>query len=151
MVLSITRSAIGKLQNKCPDATTVLAGAWSGRKFCNQRSDRDTTAARGLRRLGWRRLSALGTARCAPYFVRLEADELFGHQPYHGDAGPIPIFRTPVEKWESVDAAFVTSSTNHGFTWTDDINAPGAEGVSRCPSRRPLRSRRQRIGLSPAA
>ncbi|MDQ3106833.1 MAG: GMC family oxidoreductase N-terminal domain-containing protein, partial [Actinomycetota bacterium] len=38
---------------------------------------------------GWRWEDVL------PAFVRLEDDVDFGHEPYHGSGGPIPIYRAP--------------------------------------------------------
>lgn len=40
-----------------------------------------------------------------PAFIRLESDLDFGHEPYHGDSGPIPIYRAPAVRWEPVDLA----------------------------------------------
>lgn len=34
-----------------------------------------------------------------PYFNKLETDVNFGDAPYHGNAGPIPVYRAPVEAW----------------------------------------------------
>jgi choline dehydrogenase len=68
-----------------------------------------------------------------PYYNRLEADELYGDRPYHGDSGPIPVHRMPRERWGAVDEAFTVAGLAHGFPWADDINAPGATGVSPYP------------------
>ncbi|WP_329061653.1 GMC family oxidoreductase [Amycolatopsis sp. NBC_01480] len=68
-----------------------------------------------------------------PYFAKLEDDEAFGDEPYHGRGGPTPIFRTPQEKWGAVDAALHRAATAAGHSWAPDANAPGATGVSPYP------------------
>lgn len=65
-----------------------------------------------------------------PYFNRLETDLRFGDKPYHGDSGPIPIYRAPISKWGAVDQAGAEAALNLGYPWTEDHNAPGAVGVS---------------------
>lgn len=76
---------------------------------------------------GWGRIDVL------PYFNRLETDELHGSESYHGDSGPIPVYRTPQEKWGLVDKALAAAASEAGFPWHDDVNAPGAFGVSPYP------------------
>ena len=34
-----------------------------------------------------------------PYFNRLETDLRYGDAPWHGDDGPIPIYRAPMNRW----------------------------------------------------
>ncbi|NKQ54666.1 glucose-methanol-choline oxidoreductase [Amycolatopsis sp. K13G38] len=68
-----------------------------------------------------------------PYFARLEDDEEFGDEPYHGRGGPTPIYRTPQEKWGGVDAALARSALAAGYPWAPDVNAPTATGVSPYP------------------
>ncbi|WP_433701035.1 GMC family oxidoreductase [Nocardiopsis sp. CA-288880] len=68
-----------------------------------------------------------------PFFVRLEDDERFGDEPYHGRGGPIPVYRTPEGDWGSVDAALSAASLAAGHVWSADVNAPGASGVSPYP------------------
>jgi 5-(hydroxymethyl)furfural/furfural oxidase len=63
-------------------------------------------------------------------FVRLENDQDFGDQPYHGHAGPIPIYRAPLEKWGAVDRALREAALGLGYGWCDDHNAPDTTGVS---------------------
>ncbi|GLY75622.1 GMC family oxidoreductase [Actinoallomurus iriomotensis] len=68
-----------------------------------------------------------------PYFVKLEDDEEFGDEPYHGRGGPTPIFRTPRERWGTVDAALGAAALAAGHPWAPDVNAPRASGVSPYP------------------
>ncbi|MFF0521751.1 GMC family oxidoreductase [Actinomadura nitritigenes] len=68
-----------------------------------------------------------------PYFARLEDDEEFGDEPYHGRGGPTPIFRTPRERWGGVDGALAAAARAAGHAWAPDVNAPGAAGVSPYP------------------
>lgn len=63
-------------------------------------------------------------------FIRLEDDVNCGDAPYHGQGGPIPIYRTPVEQWGAVDRAFRTAALDLGYSWTEDHNAPHGTGVS---------------------
>ncbi|QKG19126.1 GMC family oxidoreductase [Actinomadura verrucosospora] len=68
-----------------------------------------------------------------PYFVKLEDDEEFGDELYHGRGGPTPIFRMPRERWGGVDGALAAAAQAAGHAWAPDVNAPGAAGVSPYP------------------
>ena len=74
-----------------------------------------------------------GRADVLPYFVKLEHDERFGNEEYHGDSGPIPVYRTPEAQWGIVDRALAAAAKEQGFPWHEDVNAPGAYGVSPYP------------------
>ncbi len=89
------------------------------------REDFDDWAALGCPGWGWDEV--------LPYFCRLENDEAFGSAPYHGDSGPIPIYRMPRERWGAVYNALAMAAMEAGFAWADDLNAPGATGVSPYP------------------
>ncbi|MBB1158173.1 GMC family oxidoreductase [Amycolatopsis dendrobii] len=78
-------------------------------------------------------LPGWGPSEVLPYFAKLEDDELFGDEPYHGRGGPTPIYRTPQENWGAVDAALHRSATAAGYGWAPDVNAPEATGVSPYP------------------
>jgi choline dehydrogenase len=65
-----------------------------------------------------------------PAFCRLETDGRFGDRDYHGDSGPIPIYRAPVSKWGAVDQALAEAALDDGYAWEPDHNAPGTTGVS---------------------
>jgi 5-(hydroxymethyl)furfural/furfural oxidase len=84
--------------------------------------DYDGWAADGCE--GWSFVDVL------PFFNRLETDLRYGGAPYHGDAGPIPIYRAPVALWGSVDQAFGEAALDGGYGWAPDHNAPGALGLS---------------------
>ena len=84
--------------------------------------DYDEWAAGGCK--GW------AFADVLPAFRRLETDLKFGDQPYHGDAGPIPIYRAPVSRWGAVDQALAEAALDAGHGWAGDHNAPGSTGVS---------------------
>ena len=64
------------------------------------------------------------------YFNRSEADLRYGSAPYHGDAGPIPIYRAPLSGWGPVDLALGEAALDADHFWAADHNAPGALGVS---------------------
>ncbi len=84
--------------------------------------DYDGWAAAGCR--GWSHDEVL------PAFRRLETDLRYGEAPWHGDGGPIPIYRAPVSLWGAVDQAFAEAALDEGYAWAPDHNAPGATGVS---------------------
>jgi 5-(hydroxymethyl)furfural/furfural oxidase len=84
--------------------------------------DYDGWAAAGCR--GW------SFAEVLPAFRRMETDERFGALDYHGDAGPIPIYRAPVSKWGPVDQALAEAALDEGYPWAPDHNAPGSTGLS---------------------
>lgn len=83
----------------------------------------------------WARLGCTGWAPddVLPYFAKLEDDDAFGDQPYHGRGGPTPIHRTAKDDWGGVDRALAGSALAAGFGWAPDVNAPGASGVSPYP------------------
>lgn len=68
-----------------------------------------------------------------PYFAKLEDDEEFGDETYHGRGGPTPIYRAPQDQWGSVDTALSGSALATGFDWLADVNAPDGTGVSPYP------------------
>ena len=65
-----------------------------------------------------------------PAIHRMETDLDFGTAPYHGDSGPIPVYRAPQEEWGAVDLALRDAALAAGHPWHDDHNAPGSTGVS---------------------
>ena len=65
-----------------------------------------------------------------PYFCRSESDLRYGSEDYHGDQGPIPIYRAPLNLWGHVDRALAESALDAGHQWAPDHNAPNALGVS---------------------
>ncbi len=87
--------------------------------------DFDRWVARGA--VGWSPGQVLAS------FRRLENDLDLGTLPYHGDAGPIPIARGPLEEWGQLDMAFRDAALALGSPWTPDCNEPGATGVSIFP------------------
>ncbi len=65
-----------------------------------------------------------------PYFCKLETDLNFGDATYHGNNGPIPVYRAPVADWGNVDRALRDAAMALGYGWCEDHNAPEATGVS---------------------
>ena len=73
-----------------------------------------------------------------PFFNRLETDLRYGPellltakgQPYHGDSGPIPIYRAPISNWGAIDQTLAEAALDQGYGWAADHNAPHALGVS---------------------
>ncbi len=84
--------------------------------------DYDRWAAAGC--TGW------GFADVLPYFKRLETDLRYGDADYHGNDGPIPIYRAPMSNWGPVDLTLGEAAVDLGYPWAPDHNAPGALGVS---------------------
>ena len=65
-----------------------------------------------------------------PAFNRLETDLDFGSLPYHGDSGPIPVFREPESGWGGVDRALRDASLAVGHQWNPDHNSPSPLGAA---------------------
>jgi choline dehydrogenase-like flavoprotein len=80
----------------------------------------------------WAELGCTGWSaqEVLPAFIRLEDDQDFGDQPYHGQYGPIPIYRAPLDTWGAVDLALREAALGLGYAWSDDHNAPDTTGVS---------------------
>jgi choline dehydrogenase len=84
--------------------------------------DFERWAAQGCAGWGWNEV--------LPFFNRLETDVNFGHEPWHGDSGPIPVYRAPEANWGRVDLALKAASLSLGYGWCDDHNAPTGTGAS---------------------
>ena len=87
--------------------------------------DYDDWAAQGC--AGWTGDDVL------PYFRKLENDLDFGDRPYHGNDGPIPVYRAPIDTWGPVDKALRTAAMGLDYGWTDDCNAPDSTGATHYP------------------
>lgn len=85
----------------------------------------------------WAELGADGWAGddVLPYFKRAENDLEFGDRPYHGDDGPIPVWRPSEDEWKPLDRAFFEAAHELGHTESPelDFNSPDNEGISRVP------------------
>jgi choline dehydrogenase-like flavoprotein len=68
-----------------------------------------------------------------PHFRQLEEDADFGEQPWHGDAGPVPITRYPNLELTEIGAAGLQALEVEGFPPVDDHNRPDAVGAGRMP------------------
>lgn len=88
-------------------------------------ADFDEWAAAGC--TGW------SASEVLPYFVRLETDEQFAGRDAHGSDGPIPIHHPQRDEWGALDAAFADAVLDAGFAYAEDVNAPGATGLSPYP------------------
>jgi choline dehydrogenase len=107
---------------------------WRGRGLGGSSSINGQIAIRGIPE-DYDRWAAAGCDRWGfsdvlPYFNRLETDLRYGSAEYHGDSGPIPIYRAPMSRWGPVDLAFGEAAMDLGYPWAPDHNAPGALGVS---------------------
>ena len=68
-----------------------------------------------------------------PAFNRLERDLDFGHEPYHGDAGPITIRRYPESELLIQHQAFLESAGELGYPYCADANDPAGWGAGPHP------------------
>lgn len=84
--------------------------------------DFDLWARGGCR--GW------SAAEVHPAFIRLEDDDSFGDEPYHGRGGPIPIYRAPRHQWGPVDLALAEAAVALDYGYCEDHNAPTGTGAS---------------------
>jgi len=67
-------------------------------------------------------------ASCLPAFKRLERD-LDYHDDHHGEDGPLPIRRHPLQEQVPYQAAFVEACRELGYPECPDSNRPGSWGV----------------------
>jgi len=88
-------------------------------------SDFEAWAARGC--AGW------GFDDVLPAFRRVEADLEYGNEPWHGATGPLPITRYPATDRSPIHAAAIEAIGRAGIAPIDDLNAPGAQGLSPMP------------------
>jgi 5-(hydroxymethyl)furfural/furfural oxidase len=65
-----------------------------------------------------------------PAFNKLERDVDFGSEYYHGDSGPIPVFREPESGWGGVDRALRDAAVGLGHPWNPDHNCPSPIGAA---------------------
>jgi 5-(hydroxymethyl)furfural/furfural oxidase len=107
---------------------------WRGRGMGGSSAINGQIAIRGVPEDydGWAAAGCAGWSfdEVLPAFNRLETDLRFAAADYHGDTGPIPIYRAPVSKWGAVDQALAEAALDAGYPWEADHNAPGTTGVS---------------------
>lgn len=84
--------------------------------------DFDGWAAQGC--TGW------GFNDVLPLLNKMESDQDFVDEKYHGDDGPIPVLRPRRETFPVIDAAVDRLTERLGYPWAPDHNAPGSTGVS---------------------
>ena len=107
---------------------------WRGRAMGGSSAINGQIAIRGVPD-DFERWAALGCtgwgwAEILPYFRKLETDRNFPDAPYHGDSGPIPVYRAPREHWGSVDGALFDAAVGLGYGSCEDHNAPEGTGAS---------------------
>jgi choline dehydrogenase-like flavoprotein len=85
----------------------------------------------------WEELGADGWSGddVSGYFREMERDGAFGDRPYHGDDGPIPVWRREREEWMAIDRALYDAATDLGHSESRDMdfNSPDKEGISMVP------------------
>jgi choline dehydrogenase len=119
-----------------PDARGVVEDLTRGRllggtswmtRFALRGSSADYDEWAALGNPGW------GFEEVLPYLMRVEADADFGHHPWHGGDGPLPITRyLDVELTEIATAGFEALQAV-GFPTVEDHNRPRAVGAGRMP------------------
>ncbi|MFN0193140.1 MAG: GMC family oxidoreductase [Aestuariivirga sp.] len=62
-----------------------------------------------------------------PLFKRIETDRDFGHEPIHGNDGPIVIQRYAEATWAPVNRVFVEACAAMGLSHVSDLNAVGRD------------------------
>lgn len=107
---------------------------WRGRAVGGSSTINGQIAIRGVPD-DFERWAALGCtgwswSEVLPFFNRLETDVNFGDAPWHGDRGPIPVYRAPEAQWGRVDRALKEASLACGYGWCEDHNAPEGTGAS---------------------
>ena len=107
---------------------------WRGRAIGGSSTINGQIAIRGIPDdfADWVALGARGWGwdEVLPYFRKLETDVNFGDAPWHGDSGPIPVYRAPVEAWGFADRAMKDAAIGLGYGWCEDHNAPEGTGAS---------------------
>jgi len=68
-----------------------------------------------------------------PLFAKIEDDPAMTGVAHHGQGGPIPIYRAPLETWGPVDKGLRAAALAEGYSWNPDLNDPAREGVSCYP------------------
>jgi choline dehydrogenase len=84
---------------------------------------------------GWAALGLEGWSfdEVLPFMRSVERDLDFGAEPWHGEAGPVPITRYPALERTAVHAAAVDALVASGFERAADVNRPGSLGVGPMP------------------
>jgi 5-(hydroxymethyl)furfural/furfural oxidase len=107
---------------------------WRGRAIGGSSTINGQIAIRGIPDdfTDWEAAGAAGWGwhDVLPYFCKLESDVDFGDAAYHGNSGPIPVYRAPVDQWGPVDRALMKAALGLGYGWCEDHNAPDGTGVS---------------------
>lgn len=72
-------------------------------------------------------------AEVMPLFAKMEDDPDMAGVPYHGQGGPVPIYRPPQESWGPIDVGLRDAALACGYPWNEDTNALSGEGVACYP------------------
>jgi choline dehydrogenase len=63
----------------------------------------------------------------------IEDDLTFGETDGHGQGGPLPVYRAPLEKWGPIDCGLREAALASGYPWCADVNGVDGEGVACYP------------------
>lgn len=110
---------------------------WRGRALGGSSVVNAQIAIRGVPEAfdNWAELGCEGwsAADVLPLFDRIEDDADFGTAQGVRRGGPLPVYRTPIERWGAVDRGLREAALACGYPWKPDLNAPRGEGVSCYP------------------
>lgn len=110
---------------------------WRGRALGGSSSVNAQIAMRGVPEAfdNWAELGyeGWGAKDVLPLFDAIEDDANFGSAPGVRRGGPLPVYRTPMERWGAVDRGLWDAALAVGYPWKADLNAPEGEGVSCYP------------------
>lgn len=80
----------------------------------------------------WEEMGAAGWGydEILPAFRLSESDAQYPDSPWHGDSGPIPVYREPESGWGGTDVALRDAAIAEGYGWHDDHNHPVGTGAT---------------------
>ena len=106
---------------------------WRGRALGGSSTVNAQIAIRGVPAAfdGWAAAGCRGWAAkdVLPLFDLIEDDERGAARGVR-HAGPLPVYRAPLEQWGPVDLALRDAALGCGYPWNEDQNAAEGEGIS---------------------
>jgi 5-(hydroxymethyl)furfural/furfural oxidase len=115
------RAAQGRPTSRYEQARVLGGGSTINAQAANRGLPRDYDSWRDAGAVGW------GWDDVLPYFRKLERDLDFAG-PLHGDTGPIPIRRIPMNQWNGFSLALLEAYREAGFAELRDQNGEFGDG-----------------------
>lgn len=116
------RHAVPLVRGRVVGGSSAVNGTFAMRGFAADYDDWETAG-----NPGWH-ADAVMTS-----FRRLETDLDFGDDPWHGDAGPVPVRRYPPEEQSVLARVFLEAAASAGHPEVADHNRPDAVGAGPLP------------------